>query len=632
MSQITIQCRLVANSASRQFLWTLIAERNTPLINELLEQVRLHPEFETWRKKGSIPAGIVKQLCEPLKADPRFNSQPSRFYMSAIATVSYIFKSWIKLQQRLQRKLDGQTRWISMLKSDEELVEQSQSSLEGIRTKATELLALLKPIQSPPQTQLDNKKKRKSSKSSGSLTQTLFDTYSNTEDNLTRAAICYLLKNGQRVPNEPEEPQKFTQRRRKAEIKLERITEQLESSCPKGRELTGEKWLETLLLAVGTVPNSEAEAKHWQDQLITKSPSIPFPVNYETNEDLTWSKNQKNRLCVQFNGLAEYHFEIYCDQRQLPYFQRFLEDQTIKRNSKNQHSSALFTLRSGRIAWQEGAGKGQPWEIHHLTLYCTVDTRLWTTEGTEQVRQEKATEIAQILTRMKEKGELNEKQQAFIQRKNSTLARINNPFPRPSQPLYQGQPHLLLGVSLGLKTPATVAIVDGITGKAITYRSVRQLLGKNYKFLNRQQQQKRRLAHQRHQAQKQFANNSQGDSELGQYLDRLLAQAIVNLAKTYQVGSIVLPKLGEIRENIQAEIKLRAEQKIPHCEEAQKQYAKQYRVSIHQWSYGRLMETIRSLASQLGIVIEEGQQTIRGSPQEQAKGIALSAYQSRSLS
>ncbi|MFM6456573.1 MAG: type V CRISPR-associated protein Cas12k, partial [Planktothrix sp.] len=541
-------------------------------------------------------------------------------------------KSWIKLQQRLQRKLDGQTHWISMLKSDEELVEQSQSSLESIRTKATELLALLKPIQSPPQTQLDNKKKRKSSKSSGSLTQTLFDTYSNTEDNLTRAAICYLLKNGQRVPNELEDPQKFTQRRRKAEIKLERITEQLESSCPKGRELTGQKWLETLLLAVGTVPNSEAEAKRWQDQLITKSPSIAFPVNYETNEDLTWSKNSKNRLCVQFNGLAEYHFEIYCDQRQLPYFQRFLEDQTIKRNSKNQHSSALFTLRSGRIVWQEGTGKGQPWKIHHLRLYCTVDTRLWTTEGTEQVRQEKASEIAQILTRMEEKGELNEKQQAFIQRKNSTLARINNPFPRPSQPLYQGQPHLLLGVSLGLKTPATVAIVDGITGKAITYRSVRQLLGKNYKFINRQQQQKRRLAHQRHQAQKQFANNSQGDSELGQYLDRLLAQAIVNLAKTYQVGSIVLPKLGEIRENIQAEIKLRAEQKIPHCEEAQKQYAKQYRVSIHQWSYGRLMETIRSFASQLGIVIEEGQQTIRGSPQEQAKGIALSAYQSRSLS
>ena len=115
-------------------------------------------------------------------------------------------------------------------------------------------LGLLKPIQSPHQPQLDNKKKRKSSKSSGSLTQNLFDTYAKTEDNLTRAAICYLLKNGQRVPNEPEDPQKFTQRRRKAEIKLERINEQLESSCPKGRELTGEKWLETLLLAVGTVP------------------------------------------------------------------------------------------------------------------------------------------------------------------------------------------------------------------------------------------------------------------------------------------------------------------------------------------------------------------------------------------
>jgi hypothetical protein len=65
--------------------------------------------------------------------------------------------------------------------------------------------------------------------------------------------------------------------------------------------------------------------------------------------------------------------------------------------------------------------------------------RLWTAEGTKQVKEEKATEIAKILTKTKEKSDLNQQQEAFIKRKTSTLTRINNPFPRPSKPLSQGQ-------------------------------------------------------------------------------------------------------------------------------------------------------------------------------------------------
>ncbi|MBN3925813.1 hypothetical protein [Nostoc sp. NMS4] len=37
MSQITIQCRLIASESTRQKLWKLMAELNTPLINELLQ-------------------------------------------------------------------------------------------------------------------------------------------------------------------------------------------------------------------------------------------------------------------------------------------------------------------------------------------------------------------------------------------------------------------------------------------------------------------------------------------------------------------------------------------------------------------------------------------------------------------
>jgi hypothetical protein len=99
ISQITIQCRLIANESTRRQLWELMAQKNTPLINELLERIGQHPDFLTWRQNGQLPAGIVKQLGESLKTDPRYASQPSRFYMSAIALVNYIYKSWLALMK-----------------------------------------------------------------------------------------------------------------------------------------------------------------------------------------------------------------------------------------------------------------------------------------------------------------------------------------------------------------------------------------------------------------------------------------------------------------------------------------------------------------------------------------------------
>ena len=175
----------------------------------------------------------------------------------------------------------------------------------------------------------------------------------------------------------------------------------------------------------------------------------------------------------------------------------FYQTKKLRKIVKIKHSSSLFTLRSGRISWQEGEGKDEPWNLHHLTLYCTVDTRLWTEEGTKLVIEEKAEDIAKTITRSKGKDDLNKKQLAYINRKNSTLAKIHNPFPRPSIALYKGQSHILLGVSLGLENPATLAVVNAVTGEVINYRNTKQLLSDNYKLLNRQQQQKRALSHKR---------------------------------------------------------------------------------------------------------------------------------------
>ena len=201
MSNITIQCRLIAPEATRHQLWQMMVEKNTPLINELLRQLAEHPDLETWKRRGNIPPGTVKNLCLPLRTNPQFIGQPGRFYSSAISLVEYIYKSWLKLQQRWEFQLQGQERLLSMLKSDEELVIYSDRCLEDIKHKATQILD------------------HDLTEENRSISNQLFSLYDETEDTFTRSAIAYLLKNGCKIRQKPEDPKKFAKRRRKTEIK-----------------------------------------------------------------------------------------------------------------------------------------------------------------------------------------------------------------------------------------------------------------------------------------------------------------------------------------------------------------------------------------------------------------------------
>ncbi|MBD1998441.1 hypothetical protein H6G00_17695 [Leptolyngbya sp. FACHB-541] len=264
-----------------------------------------------------------------------------------------------------------------------------------------------------------------------------------------------------------------------------------------------------------------------------------------------------------------------------------------------------------------------------MILSCAVDTDTWTQEGTEQIRQRKANECTKVIAGTKAKENLNENQEAFIRKRERMLALLDSPFPRPNRLLYQGQPSILAAVSYGLDKPATLAIVDIRTGKAITYRSIRQLLGENYKLLNRYRLRQQRNAHERHNNQQKGAFNQLRESNAGKHLDRLIAHEILAIAQKHQVSSLVLPDLGNIREVIQSEIQARAEQKIPGSIEQQRQYALQYRANIHRWRYAQLSEFIQSRAAQIGISIEIVKQPLVGTPQEKAKDLAIAAYQSR---
>lgn len=385
MSQITIQCRLTAPESTCKALWTLAAEKNTPLINELIRQVVEHPNFESWRQKGNHPTKVVSDICKQLKVDDRFAGQPARFYASAEKTVNYIFKSWLTLQKRLQQQLSGKQQWLSILKSDDELAEICGHSLEQIKARATQILSQIEKAVAKEMPSSGRSTVRKNA-----IRQKLFKRYQSAKQPLIACAVAYLLKNNCQIPTQPEDPEKFAKRQRKAELQVQRLQDQIESRIPKGRDLTGQAWLETLLTATTTAPKDNQEHKQWQDRLLTNPSTAPFPIVFETNEDLVWSRNERGRLCVRFNGLTGHTFQIYCDKRQFHWFQRFLADQNTKRANKNQHTSALFALRAARIGWQyDSSRKGHPWDQHYLTLYCTVDTRLWSTEGTEEVRQEK---------------------------------------------------------------------------------------------------------------------------------------------------------------------------------------------------------------------------------------------------
>ena len=266
MSQITIQCRLFADETARQYLWELMCDRNTPLVNELLRLVAIHSDFPTWRSRGKIPIKEFTKLAKTLDKDPRFNNQPAKFRISAEKTALYTFKSWLAIQKRVQWQLEGKISWLRMLRTDEESIADCGQNLDQIRTKAQALLLRYQAADD-------------SAESQKNLRKSLYQAYERTKDSLSRSAIAYLLRNRCQIPSDTDEdPQKFLKYRSKIENQIKRLTQQLENRLPRGRDLTGERFLTTLELATRNVPIDNAEASRWQSQLLERPDLVPFPA------------------------------------------------------------------------------------------------------------------------------------------------------------------------------------------------------------------------------------------------------------------------------------------------------------------------------------------------------------------
>jgi hypothetical protein len=425
MSQITIQCRLFADETARQYLWELMSDRNTPLVNELLHLIALHPDFITWRSKGKVPTVEVTKLAKTLKTDPRFSNQPAKFHISAEKTALYTFKSWVAIQKRVQWKLKGKISWLRMLRTDEESIADCGKDLEQIRTKAQALI-------------LKYQSSEDSAESKQNFREDLYQAYEKTDDALTRTAIAYLLRNRCQIPAETEEqdPKKFLEYRRKIENQVKRLTQQLENRLPRGRDLTGERFLTTLESATKEVPIDNAEASRWQSQLLKRPDLVPFPIILEDNKDLMWFFDRQGKIALHIGGLSEHEFIIGCDQRQLHYFQQFLSDYQLISKNKKLYTSSLALFRSAKLIWVPGDKRGNPWDIYNLHLFCTLDTRRLTAEGTELVRQEVAAENTKQLINMRKKSNRTKTQDGYVKRLQATLDKLDGSFDRPSKPLF----------------------------------------------------------------------------------------------------------------------------------------------------------------------------------------------------
>jgi hypothetical protein len=659
----TIRSHLGASEDVFRKVWEEMTQKNTPLIIQLLKFVSEQPEFEANKENGTITKKIITELRRTLTEDSDFQQQSGRLRSSADSLVTEVYSSWIKLYQKRKKQKEGKEYFLNnILKSDIELVEESNCDLQAIRCKAQEILSqtedLLKQITinngTDPikQTKSKRKKINKSNnnvsdneQNHNSIFQEIIDRNSSvtrddilykihreTPDILTRCAVAYLIKNQNKMSEIEENTKKLKQRRIEKEVEIKRLEKQIQNSrLPNGRDITGEKYSQALDNLINQVPKDNEEFADWLDILLKKVSFLPYPIDY-LYSDLTWYKDEQGKIFVYFNGWSEYHFQICCNKRQLHFFERFLEDyKAWKASEKGEEklSGSLVTLRSAQLLWQQGEGKGEPWKVNKLVLHCTYDARLWTAEGTEEVRHEKTDKAQKQVNKAELNENIDSNEQKKINKNKSSLCRLNNSFSRPSEPIYRGQSNIIVGVSFHPVELVTLAVVDVNTKEMLISKTVKELLGDDYSLLSRRRRQQVHFRKERKKAQKKDSPCNLGESQLGEYVDKLLAKRIVEVAKKFQAGCIVLPRLKDTTEIRTSVIQAKAETKFPGNVNAQKLYVKEYNRQIHNWSYDRLQESIKSKAAELQISIEFGIQPSYDTLQQQARDLVLSAYQCR---
>ena len=137
-------------------------------------------------------------------------------------------------------------------------------------------------------------KKSKRRKKSKSLLKYLLDRRDETTQELERRAICHLLRHDLKVIEEEDTPETIQHVIDRKRIEIERLTEQLQSRLPKGRDPSHERFMERLEMAIALPDGSP---KHWDPEefdewriqkQIPELNTLPYPILFGSASDLYW--------------------------------------------------------------------------------------------------------------------------------------------------------------------------------------------------------------------------------------------------------------------------------------------------------------------------------------------------------
>ena len=268
-----------SNKRVRQHLWQLFLTHSA-LIDELLDRLSKHSNFETWRQQGKLPADELKECWLDLKNSPTYDRKlPGRFFSSIHSMVETIYASWLTLNRTKQLRLDGLQRLTEIVHSDEDLLEMCDCQFERLQAEAESIIA-----------QID--REIADSDRARSRINILFQKYTELADvdTLSRSAIAYLIRHGCKIESNIEPAAKFKKWFGKKRKEAQRLETQLAAHFPRGRDVLGKALTSCLETTNRDDFTDDLEYQLWRTTLSRNSHSLPHPIEFHGNTDLRWLK------------------------------------------------------------------------------------------------------------------------------------------------------------------------------------------------------------------------------------------------------------------------------------------------------------------------------------------------------
>jgi len=368
----------------RRYIWELMNQQHTPLINQLNLSVAQHSNFANWQSNNAVDADDLKQLWRSLKKQSQFATMPERALVSTRVVTNNTYESWLALQAKRQEELDKLFHSVEVLKTDVELVAISGCDLNALRNRAKEVLSGVN-----AQISEDSKKKKSKKAIQGGIYKALYDKHRSTDDLLEKCAVAYLIKNRFEIKGDETEKdvKKLSDRIHAKQKEIELLQKQLQSRLPKGRPWVGKDILDEIT-SIGVVED-EAEWNSIESALLKKQTFMPHPILFESSDDLIWAESEgfeeeglqaeenfrdtedlkakdlqarkstsntepRNRVCVRFKSFNEkYAFEVAGDYRHIHAVWQALKERKVYDKDTTRNTSALFLVRSATLIWRE---------------------------------------------------------------------------------------------------------------------------------------------------------------------------------------------------------------------------------------------------------------------------------------